>query len=158
MSRSAVSTPLSSDPTDQVRQGLTRSFDIQGLRLTTDGVLLVIDGEVPCYRVKKRAGVAARRLVGALEVVNRLRVVPQSHRRDTELAKAVRVALENQASLANEGIAVSVCDGIVTLQGRVVSPAVRCEAESVTWAMRGVVDVENQVRVRRLPARNDQGR
>ena len=74
-------------------RALARTCDIRGLRLTRDGGLLVLDGQVPCYGVKKLAATAAAQLFGAPQVVNRLRVVPHGRRRDAELVEALRSAL-----------------------------------------------------------------
>ncbi|OGO50107.1 MAG: hypothetical protein A2148_07285 [Chloroflexi bacterium RBG_16_68_14] len=128
---------------------LTRSFDIRGLRLTAIAGVLFMEGEVACYRTKKLAEATAARLLGYARVVNRLRVVPQGHRRDAELAEFVRMALRSSPDLAGESIAVSALDGKVTLGGCVCSPVARCEAEALAWAVGGVRDVENRLRVKR---------
>lgn len=83
---------------------LVRCCHIRGLRLTRDGELLVMEGQVPCYGVKKLAAVAAARLLGAPRVVNRLRVVPQGRQRDAELVEALRVALRSRYVLRGAGV------------------------------------------------------
>ncbi len=133
--------------TSRDREALARSFDIAGLRLTMTASALVMEGQVSCYRMKKLAGKATARLPGAVRVVNRLRVVPQRHRRDPEVVEAVRVALRASSSLADANITVSAHDGIVALRGDVFSAGVRCEAEVVAWAVCGVMDVEDQLRL-----------
>ncbi len=140
--------------TDPKWQGIARSFDIQGFRLTATGRLLHVDGTVPCYEMKKLAGTAFGRVAVPLRVVNRLRVVPQRHRRDAELEEAVREALAARHGLAAQRIAVSVSEGIVTLHGQVSSPALRGEAECAAWSVGGVVDVVNQLRAGPAPVKN----
>jgi osmotically-inducible protein OsmY len=156
MSQDASRNPPPLAATDRDCETLARIFNIEGLRLTRTTGVLVMEGQVACYRMKKLAGKAAARLAGAARVVNRLRVVPQSHRRDAELVKAVKAALCARPRLVDVGIACSACHGIVTLRGSVLSSAVRCEAESAAWAVGGMVDVENQLRVRRVSTSNGQ--
>lgn len=151
MGRRVFFNPSLAVPSSRACETLARSFHVERLRLTMAAGTLIMEGQVPCYRLKKLAGAAAARLLGALGVVNRLRVVPQSHRHDGELLAALQAALRARPGLAVADIAVSARDGLVTLRGSVSSPAVRCEAESAAWAVGGVVDVENQLRVARLP-------
>ncbi len=154
MNRLASRTSTLAVAADRDCETLVRSFGIEGLRLTEAAGVLVMEGQVPCYRVKKLAGEAAAQLPGAARVVNRLRVVPQSHRRDAELADAVQAALRARPGVGDGKIAVSACHGIVALRGNVASPGGRCEAESAAWAVGGVVDVDNQLLVERLLAGN----
>lgn len=149
MSRHSLAKPLPQSATEQHRDMLAQAFDIRGFRLTAIAGVLIMEGEVACYRTKKLAEAAAARLLGYVRVVNRLRVVPQSHRRDAELAEFVRMALRSSPGLVGESIAVSALDGIVALGGHVSSPAARCEAEALAWAVGGVRDVENRLRVKR---------
>jgi osmotically-inducible protein OsmY len=138
---------LSSALGERTRKELAQSFDIRGLRVMTDGLRLVIDGDCPCYLVKKRAGVLASRVAGSQRVMNRLRVVPHRRYDDGELVRAVRTALSAHEGLSSEGIAVSVHNGVVTLQGSVSSRAASCQAELAAWAVGGVVDLNNRLRV-----------
>lgn len=154
MTRNGSLTPPIARLTERGRRTLARSFDIEGLRLTRTADVLVLEGQVPCYRMKKLAGAAVARVLGALPLANRLRVVPQSHRGDGELIEAVQAALRAGPSLADADIVVSVCHGIVILRGSVSSSAICCEAESAAWAVGGVVDVDNQLLVERLLAGN----
>lgn len=140
--------------TEREMESLARAYDITGLRITVAGGVPVIEGEVPCYRMKRLAAEETARLLGAAHVINRLRVVPQSYRPDGELAEALRAALNSDRTLVEEDIGFSLCDGIVTLEGSVSSPAVRCQAEAIVWAVGGVRDVENRLRVQRQSTSN----
>jgi len=135
-------------------ESLARAYDITGLRITVAGGVPVVEGEVPCYRMKRLAAEEAARLLGAAHVINRLRVVPQGYRPDRELSEAVRAALDSDRTLVEEAIGFSVCDGVVALEGSVSSSAVRCQAEAIVWAVGGVRDVENRLRVQRQPTSN----
>ncbi len=154
MSRNASLRPLSTTLSDRDYETLARSFEVEGLRLTTTAGVLVMEGRVPCYSIKRLAGKTAARLFGASRVVNRLRVVPQSHRGDQELVDAVRAGLRLSPALTDASIVVSASHGIVTLRGSVACPGGRCEAESAAWAVGGVVDVDNQLLIERLLAGN----
>jgi osmotically-inducible protein OsmY len=134
---------------------LARSFDIDRLHLTKTAGALVVEGQVPSYRLKKLAGTEAARLFGAAHVVNRLRVVPQSHRQDSELVAAVLAALDACARAERRSVLVSTQDGIVILHGHVCCSDCRSLAEAAAWAVGGVVDVANRLRVTRSPAHHD---
>ena len=150
MSRNASLSPMSATLSLHAVETLARSFEVEGLRLTRTAGVLIMEGLVPCYSIKRLAGKTAARLFGASRVVNRLRVVPQSHRGDKALADAVRAGLRLRPGLADASIVVSASHGIVILRGSVACPSGRCEAESAAWAVGGAVDVDNQLLVERL--------
>ncbi len=154
MSRNASLSPLSTTLSRHEVETLARSIEVEGLRLTRTAGVLVMEGRVPCYSIKRLAGKTAARLFGAARVVNRLRVVPQSHRGDEELVDTVQAGLRLRPGLTDASIVVSASHGIVTLRGNVACPGGRCEAESAAWAVGGVVDVDNQLLVERLLAGN----
>ncbi len=127
---------------------LAQSFDIMGIRLTETERGLILEGFVPCYRTKRLAGAAAADLVGGVPVMNRLRVVPQSHRCDTELIEAVRCALRARLGSMCGAITVVVRDGVVCLRGDASSAAARHQIEAAAWSVAGVADVQNRLRIR----------
>lgn len=135
---------------------LAGAFEIDGFRLTKTAVGLVMEGHVPSYRMKKLAGLEAVRLLRAPHVVNRLRVVPQYQRLDTELAEAAQAALAACAHAGEHRIDVPTHHGVVILQGIVCCSPCRARAEAAVWAVGGVVDVVNRLRVARSPARHGQ--
>jgi len=137
-------------------ESMAHAYDITGLRITVAGGVPVVEGEVPCYRMKRLAADEAARLLGAARVINRLRVVPQGYRPDRELSEAVRAALDADRTLVEEAIGFSVCDGVVALEGSVSSSAVRCQAEAIVWAVGGVRDVENRLRAQEGAVSNGQ--
>ncbi len=128
---------------------LAQSFDIMGIRLTETERGLVLEGFVPCYRTKILAGTAAADLLGGVSVMNRLRVVPQSHRCDADLVEAVRCALRARPGPAWGAINVVVRGGVVCLRGDAFSAAARHQVEAAVWGVAGVMDVQNLLRVRR---------
>jgi len=117
-----------------------------------DGVA-TLTGAVPTYLQKLEAQNAAHRVVGVLDVANDIEVKPVDRfaRTDTEIASAVRNALEWDALVPNELIQSSVSDGWVTLEGEVDYWRERGDAEEAIRRLAGVVGVTNKITVRKQP-------
>lgn len=115
-----------------------------------DGVA-TLTGAVPSYVQKIAAQDAAHRVVGVLDVANDIEVKPAEHfvRADSEIAGAVRNALEWDALVPNELIKSSVSDGWVTLEGEVYYLRERSDAEKAIRRLAGVVGVVNKITIRR---------
>ena len=114
-----------------------------------DGVVTLV-GSVPVYAKKLAARDAAHRVHGVLDVVDEMQVrVPGiGARSDTEIAHAVRLALEWYAFVPDERITSTVSMGIVTLEGPVDTWAQRADAERAVRGLSGVRGVINQLSVR----------
>lgn len=95
-----------------------------------DGIV-TLAGTVPAYVQKIAAQQAAHRVVGVFDVANDIDVRPidQFVRTDSEIAGAVRNALEWDALVPNELIQSTVSDGWVTLEGQVDYWRERTDAE-----------------------------
>jgi osmotically-inducible protein OsmY len=108
-------------------------------------------GSVPTYAQKMAAQEAAHRVAGVLDVANDIDVNPSAQfmRGDTELARAVRSALEWDALLPDEQIHSTVSDGWVMLEGEVNNERERTDAERVIERLTGVVGVMNKLSIRR---------
>ena len=93
--------------------------------------------------------VLERRVVGVLDVANDIEVNPSEGfaRSDTELARAVRSALEWDALVPDEQIQSTVSDGWVTLDGEVNYWRERIDAERAIRRLTGVVGVINNVMI-----------
>jgi osmotically-inducible protein OsmY len=115
-------------------------------------------GSVPTYAQKMAAQEAAHRVVGVLDVANDIEVNPSAHfmRGDTELARAVRSALEWDALLPDEQIQSTVSDGWVMLEGEVNNERERTDAERVIERLTGVVGVMNNLSIRKQVVDEDQ--
>ena len=111
-----------------------------------DGVVTLV-GSVPVYAKKLAARDAAHRVHGVLDVVDEMQVrVPGiGARSDTEIAHAVRLALEWDAFVPDERITSTVSMGIVTLEGPVDTWAQRADAERAVRGLSGVRGVINQL-------------
>ena len=117
-----------------------------------DGIVTLV-GTVDVYAKKIAAREAAHRVHGVLDVVDEMQVkVPGiGARTDTELARAVRDALEWDAFVPDEKITSTVSLGIVTLEGLVQTWTQRADAERVVRGLTGVRGVINQVTVSAKP-------
>lgn len=117
-----------------------------------DGIVTLV-GTVDVYAKKIAAREAAHRVHGVLDVVDEMQVkVPGiGARTDTELARAVRDALEWDAFVPDEKITSTVSLGIVTLEGLVQTWTQRADAERVVRGLTGVRGVINQITVSAKP-------
>lgn len=117
-----------------------------------DGVA-TLTGIVTSYAKKLAAQEAAHRVTGVLDVANDIEVKPAngSARRDTEIAAAVRNALEWDALVPNEQIKSTVSDGWVTLDGAVDYWREREDAERAILRLSGVIGVVNKITIQKRP-------
>jgi len=115
-----------------------------------DGVV-TLAGAVPTYVQKVAAQEAAHRVQGVLDVANDIEVNPIDRfvRTDSEIAGAVRNALEWDALVPNELIQSTVSDGWVTLEGQVEYWRERTDAERAIRQLAGVVGVINKITIRK---------
>jgi osmotically-inducible protein OsmY len=115
-----------------------------------DGIVTLV-GIVPSYVQKIAAQEAAHRVAGVLDVANDIEVRPidQFVRTDSEIAGAVRNALEWDALVPNELIKSTVSDGLVTLEGQVDYGRERTDAERAIRRLAGVVGVINKITIRK---------
>jgi osmotically-inducible protein OsmY len=114
------------------------------------GGVVTLTGTVGSWTARLAALEAAQRVDGVLDVVTDIFVVPRAadSRQDTEIAKAVRHALEWHVHVPNERIRTTVSDGVITLEGEVdywsqFDDASRCVRDLI-----GVREVRNLIVVR----------
>jgi osmotically-inducible protein OsmY len=117
-----------------------------------EGVVTLV-GTVDVYAKKIASREAAHRVHGVLDVVDELQVkVPGvGARTDSELARAVRDALQWDAFVPDEKITSTVSLAIVTLEGMVQTWTQRADAERVVRGLSGVRGVINQITVAAKP-------
>jgi len=115
-----------------------------------NGSVVTLTGTVTSWAKRVAAQEAARRVIGVLDVANDTKVkVPGGlARTDTEIAQAVRQALEWDVFVPNEKITSTVTDGWVTLEGPVESWSQRDAAERAVRNLSGVKMVVNKVIVK----------
>jgi osmotically-inducible protein OsmY len=117
--------------------------------------VVTLTGRVNNYAQKLAAQEAAHRVLGVLDVANDLQVkLPgDTTPTDTEIAQAVRKALEGDALVPHEHIHSTITDGWVTLEGYVPLWSHRQYAENVVCHLTGVRGVTNRIAV--LPVKVD---
>ena len=114
-----------------------------------DGVV-TLTGTAPSYAKKLAAQEAAHRVWGVLDVANDIEVsaFAEHARTDTEIAQAVRDALEWDVLVPDEQIKSTVSDGWVTLEGAVNTLREFSDAERAVLRLAGVVGVINNIEIR----------
>ncbi len=114
-----------------------------------DRGVVTLAGTVDNYAKKIAAREAAHRVVGVLDVADTIEVqIPSMMvRSDTDLARAVRNALEWDVFIPDTKIRSTVSNGWVTLEGEVEYLLDRDEAESSVRRLQGVRGVTNDITV-----------
>jgi len=121
------------------------------INVDVNEAVATLTGSVPTYAQKVAAQEAAHRVVGVLDVANDIEVNPIDGfvRSDTELARAVRSALEWDALVPDDQIQSTVSDGWVTLEGEVNNGRERTDAERAIKRLTGVVGLINKITIRK---------
>lgn len=120
-----------------------------------DAGVVTLTGTVDSLAKKIAAREAAHRVVGVLDVADDIRVkLPGIWRRtDTEIAQAVRLALEWDAFVPDQRIRSTVSEGYVTLEGEVATLREKQDAERVARILAGVRGIHNRLTV--IPTKAD---
>lgn len=128
------------------------------INVEVNDAVATLTGSVLSYAQKIAAQEAAHRVVGVLDVANDIEVNPSDGfvRTDTELARAVRSALEWDALVPDNQIQSTVSDGWVTLAGEVDYGRERIDAERAIRCLSGVVGVLNKITIRKQTVNEDQ--
>jgi osmotically-inducible protein OsmY len=114
-----------------------------------DQGIVTLSGTVNSYAKKLAAREAAHRVVGVLDVADNIQVkTPGSgDRTDTEIAQAVRTALEWDAFVPDRKIRSTVTEGFVTLEGEVATLREKEDAQAAIRKLTGVRGVRNRLLV-----------
>jgi osmotically-inducible protein OsmY len=115
-----------------------------------DEGVVTLSGTVSSWGKRFAAEDAAHRVRGVLDVANDIAVkLPGTPgRTDTEIAKAVRNALEWDVFVPEDRVQSTVSAGVVTLKGDVESWAQRDDAERAVRNLSGVRGVTNRLEVK----------
>ena len=118
-----------------------------GVEVNTGVVTLT--GTVDSFAKRVAAQEAAHRVSGVLDVANdiEVRIPSSSARTDTEIAQAVRQALEWDVFVPHEQIQTTVSNGFVTLTGTIGLRSQRNEAYRAVSKLSGVRGVINKIEV-----------
>jgi osmotically-inducible protein OsmY len=111
--------------------------------------VVTLTGAVDSYAKKLAAQQAAHRVPGVLDVANDIEVKPPGslRRTDSEIAQAIRGALEWNALIPADQIHSTVTDGWVTLEGTVEYYRERVDAERAISHLTGVRGITNKITV-----------
>jgi osmotically-inducible protein OsmY len=118
--------------------------------VTVEHGVVTLTGAVNSYGKKIAAQDAAHRVYGVLDVANDIQVqLPGSRTRsDTEIAQAVRSALEWDVWIPEERIMSTVSNGWVTVEGDVALLRERGDVERAIRRLSGVRGVTNNIEVK----------
>jgi osmotically-inducible protein OsmY len=113
----------------------------------------VLAGEVRSLSAKRAAEETASNTVGIRRVFNHLRVRPdpEDRKSDSRLADEVESALRRDPYFSHNEIEVRVINGRVVLRGFVDFPFEKKYAGDVAARMRGVIEIDNRLRVNTAP-------
>jgi len=111
--------------------------------------VVTLTGTVDSWTARLAAQEAAHRVSRVLDVANDIQVkVPGSHERnDTDIAKAVRTALEWDVLVPHDRIRTTVSNGVVTLEGKVDYFSQHEDAGRCVRNLAGVREVRNLINV-----------
>src|SRR6266508_3137348 len=112
--------------------------------------VVTLSGTVTSWAKRVAAQEAAHRVIGVHDVANDIKVKTPGGltRTDTEIAQAVRRALEWDVFVPEEKITSTVTDGWVTLDGAVDTWSQRNDAERAVRNLTGVKLVLNKITVK----------
>jgi osmotically-inducible protein OsmY len=107
-----------------------------------DHGVVTLGGSVEDWATCRAAVEAAHRVAGVRDVANELQVRNSltTHLTDTDIARAVRHALEWDALVPEKEIRSTVADGVVVLEGVVATPSQRDEAERIVGGLKRLVN------------------
>lgn len=123
---------------------ITDPFQID---VTVNQGVVILSGTVPSYGQRRAAEEDAWAAPGMIDVVDKIVLEPPRQRPDAEVQDDVDDALDSDPDINAARIAVEVVDGIVYLRGTVPTYYQIGEESDVTWSIRGVRDVVNELTV-----------
>jgi osmotically-inducible protein OsmY len=128
---------------------LVWNADLHGLAISvsvTKGVV-TLGGTVASYWQRNKAETLVSDLLGVVNVINQLIVIPSELLTDQTIAEIIQTALKNSPRIDGSDIIVSVKDGVVRLKGSVPTSHDRMQALTVVGNCRGVKDISNEIKV-----------
>jgi|SRR5579871_642857 len=127
-------------------------IDEKQIGVQIDQGIVTLGGTVDDLATSAAAVEAAHRVAGVRDVANELEVksAQSTHLTDTDLARAVRHALEWDALIPDEEIRSTVAAGVVVLEGAVTTQIQREEVARVLGRLKGIRRLDNRLRVSRV--------
>ena len=111
--------------------------------------MVTLGGTVEDLATSSAAVEAAHHVAGVKDVANELQVrsAQSAHLTDTDIAKAVRHALEWDALIPDKNIRSTVTAGEVVLDGVVATPIQREEVERAVGRLKGIKRLDNRLQI-----------
>jgi osmotically-inducible protein OsmY len=108
---------------------------------------ITLDGALPRLAYKRLAGILAWWIPGCCDVINDIGVESKDLDTDQKILRAYRLILEKDPLVSAYLVEASCKATVITLRGTVYSAVARRAAEFDAWALFGVDDVINDLRV-----------
>jgi osmotically-inducible protein OsmY len=127
---------------------LNASINHRDIKVTVDGGQVALGGAVESYWQKMKAEELIYDIIGVIEVVNKLSVVPSGDFIDNDIAEDIINIFDKSLYVDSQDIGVAVDDGFVSLTGNVPNWRVKNMAVSLarnTPGVRNVIDYLNVV-------------
>ena len=147
---------LLTDITDEMNWDT--GVDAERIHVRVSEGVVTLTGDAFSFAGKMAAQEAAHRVLGVHDVANDIEVHPVGQRSDTEIAHAVRHALEWHSGIPHESIDTTVEYGFVTLQGSVYRLRQRTEEEDAIRSLVGVRGVTNLIQIQEEAAVSEAAR
>jgi osmotically-inducible protein OsmY len=127
-------------------------IDEKQIGVQVDHGIVTLGGAVDALAISAAAAEAAHRVAGVQDVANELQVreLRSDHLTDTDVARAVRHALEWDALIPDQHIRSTVSAGVVVLEGVVATQIQREEVERVVARLKGVRRLDNRLQISRV--------
>ncbi|MDD1678169.1 MAG: BON domain-containing protein [Methanomicrobiales archaeon] len=127
----------------------------EDIRVAVGGGIVTLEGSVTSYWKKTQARRVACGADGVLDVINKLTVVPTEKVSDRAIAEDVIAAIERNVYADIKNINVEVRNGVVILTGSVPSLASFDTAQDAAEFTRGVLNVINDLVIRKGPVKSE---
>ncbi|MBW1691377.1 MAG: BON domain-containing protein [Deltaproteobacteria bacterium] len=116
------------------------------IEVETEGGIVTLSGPVEDLLSKEHAPVVARSVKGVRGVINRIRLL-HGDRSDAHIKAEIEEALLDDTAAELNEVTIKVRDGFVRLTGTVDSLAEKQLCERIAKSVRGVVEVETNLKV-----------
>jgi osmotically-inducible protein OsmY len=145
-----------SDITYWVKDAIYRDprVDSYEINVTTKDGIVMLSGNVKDLAAKSYAALEAKKIDGVLGVINQITVSPY-RRSDLDIDNAIRRRILNSNVIKSQGIFVNCKDGKVTLSGIVNTYSEEQEAGLIASEVKGVKEVENNIKTKWITERSD---
>lgn len=143
----AVTVPTDTEIKSNVQSTLTwnAAVDSTDIEVSVANGTVTLEGTVPEYWQRWRAGDLAADLSGVITVENHLTVVPTKSYVDRDVAEDIEAALSRNVYVEAEKVTVKVENGVVTLTGTLPTYHARRQAYNAAANTLGVIEVNNDI-------------